>query len=177
MGDSTSLVAAERIERAILVFRGHKVLLDSDLADLYGVETRVLNQAVKRNAARFPDDFMFQLSREEWAILKSQSVTSRSWGGRRKPPLVFTEQGVAMLSSVLNSERAVAVNIEIMRVFVRLRQALATDEFAERLRAVERELGKQGNLLEDVVEAIVQIIALPPSPAKRIGFRDEPPAP
>jgi hypothetical protein len=113
-------VSLEKIERAILVLRGHKVMLDSDLAALYEVETRVLVQAVKRNLGRFPKDFMFQLENHELAILRSQSVTS-SWGGRRSAPYAFTEQGVAMLSTVLNSPRAIAVNIEIMRAFVRLR--------------------------------------------------------
>lgn len=178
MDDSTALIPADRIEQAIVLLRGHKVLLDSDLADLYGVETRTLNQAVKRNALRFPQDFMFQLTNTEWARLQPQVATSTGRGGRRTPPFAFTEQGVAMLSSVLNSDRAVAVNIEIMRAFVRLRQALATqEELAERLRAVERVVGQQGNLLEDVVKAIRQIIALPPSPTKRIGFREEPPPP
>jgi hypothetical protein len=105
-------IAVERIEEAILVIRGHRVMLDVDLAALYGVETKVLNQAVRRNAARFPADFMFQLTPEEFANLRSQFVTSRSWGGRTHLPYAFTEQGVAMLSSVLRSERAVRVNIE-----------------------------------------------------------------
>jgi hypothetical protein len=117
------IVPAERIERAILVLRGHKVMLDADLAALYGVETKVLSQAVRRNQARFPADFMFQLTAEEYEILRSQSVTSSSWGGRRYLPCAFTEQGVAMLSSVLRSPRAVEVNVEIMRAFVRLRHS------------------------------------------------------
>ena len=121
-----SVIPVERIERCILLIRGHKVMLDSDLAELYEVETKVLNQAVRRNRDRFPDDFMFRLSSEEFDILRSQSVTSSSWGGRRYPPYAFTEQGVAMLSSVLRSKRAVHVNIEIMRAFVRLRELLAS---------------------------------------------------
>jgi hypothetical protein len=178
MSESTSLVTAEQVQTAILVCRGQRVLLDSTLAALYGVTTGALNRAVKRNMARFPDDFMFQLSAAEVAALKSQSVISKGRGGVRKPPFVFTEQGVAMLSSVLNSERAVLVNIEIMRVFVRLRQALAThEELARRLEAVEREVGDHGRLLEDVVEAIRAIIDRPPPPSRRIGFRDETPMP
>jgi len=114
------LVPVERVERAILVIRGHKILLDAYLAAMYGVDVKALNQAVRRNKARFPADFMFQLTPEEAAALRSQSVTSRSWGGRRYLPYAFTEQGVAMLSSVLRSPRAVQVNIEIMRAFVRL---------------------------------------------------------
>ncbi len=129
MASNPTVIPTERIERSILLVRGHKVLLDSGLADLYGVETRVLVQAVRRNRNRFPDDFMFQLTKEEFADLKSQSVMSSSgWGGRRYPPYAFTEQGVAMLSSVLRSQRAVQVNIEFMSVFVRLRQMLARHE-------------------------------------------------
>ena len=115
-GENVS-VPIERIERLILLIRGQKVMLDADLAALYGVETKVLVQAVKRNISRFPDDFMFQLTKEEFDILRSQTVTSSSWGGRRYPPYAFTEQGVAMLSSVLRSKRAVQVNIQIMRTF------------------------------------------------------------
>lgn len=114
------------IERQILVLRGQRVLLDADLACLYGVETKALNQAVRRNIDRFPEDFLLRLSADEVEILRSQFVTS-SWGGRRTRPLAFTEQGVAMLSSVLRSKRAILVNIEIMRAFVRLRRMLATN--------------------------------------------------
>jgi ORF6N domain len=116
------LVPVEQITQSILVFRGHKVLLDEDLASLYGVTTSALVQAVKRNVGCFPEDFMFQLTPAKWAVLRSQSVTSRlQHGGRRYTPYVFTEQGVAMLSFVLNSECAIAINIEIMRAFVKLR--------------------------------------------------------
>lgn len=128
-------VAAEHIATRIVLLRGEKVLLDSDLAALYGVETKALVQAVKRNGGRFPSDFMFQLDGAEWAALRSQSVTSNATntkafgrGGRRYPPYAFTEQGVAMLSSVLASPEAVTVNIAIMRAFVKLRKALATNE-------------------------------------------------
>lgn len=120
--ESTPAIADELVMSKIYMVRGHKVMLDSDLAELYQVETRTLNQTVKRNPKRFPADFMFMLNPEEWEILISQNVTS-SWGGRRKLPLVFTEQGVAMLSSVLNSETAIAVNIQIIRVFTRMRAA------------------------------------------------------
>ena len=122
---TTPVIADELVMSRIFTIRGHKVMLDSDLAELYQVETRVLNQAVKRNSRRFPDDFMFALTPEEWENLKSHGVTS-SWGGRRKLPLVFTEQGVAMLSSVLNSETAIDVNIQIIRVFTRMREMLTT---------------------------------------------------
>ncbi len=116
--EKQSLIPVERIERSILLIRGHKVMLDSDLAELYGVTTKRLNEQVKRNLSRFPDDFMFQLTESETYVLRSQYATSKKGrGGRRYLPYVFTEQGVAMLSSVLNSERAIKVNIEIMRAF------------------------------------------------------------
>lgn len=161
-------VALERIERAIVVLRGHKVILDSDLAALYGVETRVLVQAVKRNLERFPEDFMFQLTNQELAILRSQSVIS-SWGGRRSAPYAFSEQGVAMLSSVLNSPRAIAVNIEIMRAFVRLRLILASNkELARRLDALE---AKTDARFKAVFDAIRALMTPPdPTPKRSIGF-------
>ena len=137
----TALIPGERIERAILLLLGQKVLLDSDLANLYGVETKVLNQAVRRNLARFPADFMFQLTKAELENWRSRFVTSNPGAkmGLRRRPYAFTEQGVAMLSSVLRSERAVAVNIEIMRTFVRLREMLAGHaELAKRLDDLEK---------------------------------------
>lgn len=167
---STAVIPAERIERAILFIRGHKVMLDGDLAALYDVEVKVLNQAVRRNLDRFPDDFMFQLTKEEFDDLRSQSVTSSSgWGGRRYPPYAFTEQGVAMLSSVLRSKRAVQVNIEIMRAFVRLRRMLASHaELARKLDALEKKYDAQFKV---VFDAIRQLMA-PPEPKRRlIGFR------
>jgi len=123
--ESKSIIPAERIERSIYFVRGNKVLLDEDLATLYGVETKVLNQAMRRNLERFPKDFAFRLNRKEWKNLKSQFVISR-WGGRRKLPMAFTEQGVAMLSGVLHSPQAVKVNIEIMRAFIRFRHTLTS---------------------------------------------------
>jgi hypothetical protein len=171
---ATSVIPAERIERSILVIRGEKVLLDRDLADLYQVETRVLIQAVKRNIGRFPSDFMFQLSTEELERWRSQFVMSNPAArmGLRRRPYAFTEQGVAMLSSVLHSERAVEVNIEIMRAFVRLRQMLAShEELARKLDALEKKYDSQFRI---VFEAIRQLMA-PPTPEqkkRRIGFRD-----
>ena len=163
-----ALVPIERIERSILLVRGEKVLLDADLAALYGVETKVLVQAVKRNRDRFPKDFMFQLAREEFANLKSQFVTS-SWGGRRSSPYAFTEQGVAMLSSVLKSRRAVQVNVEIMRTFVRLRGMLASHAgLARKLDALEKRYDAQ---FKAVFDAIRQLMAPPEPKRKRIGFR------
>ena len=162
-------LSVERIERTIRLFRGERVILDADLAALYGVGTKVLNQAVKRNRDRFPADFMFQLTKEEFEHLRSQAVTS-SWGGRRRPPYAFTEHGVAMLSSVLNSPRAVQVNIEIVRAFVRLRQALASHkDLAREFAALEAKYDSQ---FKAVFDAIRQLMTPPPDPRRRsIGFR------
>jgi hypothetical protein len=164
------LVPAERIEHAILVLRGQKVMLDSELAALYEVPVKALNQAVKRNLDRFPEDFMFQLSQEEATSLRSQSVTSKAGrGGRRTEPYAFTEQGVAMLSSVLSSPRAVQVNIEIMRAFVRLRQMLQQNtELARKLAALERKYDGQFKM---VFEAIRDLMTPAPKEKPRIGFR------
>ena len=141
MKSPKSPIPIQRIADSIVLVRGRQVLLDSDLAALYGVETRVLVQAVKRNYERFPKDFMLALTTEEFADLKSEGVISAGagWGGRRSLPFAFTEQGVAMLSSVLHSSRAIKVNIEIMRAFVRLRQVLAADsDLSRRLSDLER---------------------------------------
>jgi hypothetical protein len=141
---SNAVVSVSRIERKILMVRGQKVMLDADLAELYGVTTKALNQAVRRNLVRFPDDFMFQLSTEETEALRSQIVTSNSRGGRRYLPYAFTEQGVAMLSSVLRSDRAVRVNVEIMRTFVRLREMLVSHaDLAAKLDALEQKYDGQ----------------------------------
>lgn len=170
MAEVKSLVSIERVEQHILLLRGHKVILDSNLAELCGVETKVLNRAVKRNLDRFPEDFMFQLNSEELASLRCQFGTSSSWGGRRYPPYAFTEQGVAMLSSVLTSKRAVQVNIEIMRAFVRLRMLLASNEELDRkLATLEKKYDAQFKI---VFDAIRQLMA-PQQPPKRqrIGFK------
>jgi hypothetical protein len=162
------------IEGRIYLIRGQKVLLDSDLAALYEVETRVLNQAIKRNLERFPDDFMFRLTRKESDALTSQFVISNAAGrgGRRHTPYAFTEQGVAMLSSVLASKRAIEVNIAIMRTFVRLRQLLATHEdLARRLDQLEWRQNEHGQQIEAVFETIQQLIDAPEEePRRRIGF-------
>jgi hypothetical protein len=136
-------LAIQSIDRSILTIRGHRVLLDDDLARLYEVETKVFNQAVKRNRERFPADFMFQLTADEVAALRSQSVTSKGRGGRRYLPYAFTQEGVAMLSSILGSKRAIEVNIEIMRAFVRIRQILAANAgLAHKLDALEERFTK-----------------------------------
>lgn len=163
-----SLLPAERIERSILLIRKQKVLLDTDLAGLYNVSTRVLVQAVLRNKERFPSDFMFQLNDTEFRNLRSQFVISR-WGGRRYRPYVFTEQGVAMLSSVLRSSRAISVNIEIMRAFVHLRQLLSTHvNLARKLAELEQKYDKNFSV---VFEAIRQLMIPPEEPRRPIGFR------
>ncbi|MBL8503034.1 MAG: ORF6N domain-containing protein [Rhodocyclaceae bacterium] len=170
---SAAVVVAETIASRILLLRSHKVLLDAELAELYGVETKVLVQAVKRNLERFPDDFMFQLTNQEFNVLRSQSVTSRpTHGGRRTAPYAFTEQGVAMLSSVLSCPRAIAVNIEIMRAFVRLREVLAGNkELAAKLGELERKLKGHDQAIAGILDAIRQLMAPPPAPKKRpIGF-------
>ena len=162
------LVIRPRIKDAILSLRGEKVMLDMDLAGLYGVETRVLVQAVKRNLDRFPEDFMLQLSAAEFRDLRSQIVISSSWGGRRYPPYAFTEQGVAMLSSVLRSTRAVQVNIEIMRAFVRLRRLLGShEELAAKLAEMEQRYDTQ---FKAVFEAIRELMAPQKESRRRIGF-------
>jgi len=180
MAPARSIVPAERIERAILLIRGQKVMFDADLAALYGVGTKVLVRAVKRNIARFPPDFMFQLTKAEFDDLRRQSGTSNlrsqsgtsSWGGRRYRPYAFTEQGVAMLSSVLKSKRAVRVNIEIMRAFVRLRQLLATHtELARRLDQLEARSSEHDRQFIVIIDAIRELMEPPPQKKKgRIGF-------
>ncbi len=165
---TTSISPVERIEGSILLIRGHNVMLDEDLARLYQVPTKVLNQAVSRNLDRFPEDFMFRLSKEEFEILRSQLVTS-SWGGRRYSPRAFTEQGVAMLSTVLRSKRAVQVNIEIMRAFVRLRQILAShEELARQLVALDRKYDKRFKIVFDTLR---QLMAPPAKERRPIGFQ------
>ena len=189
---SREIVPAEQIALRIRHFRGEKVLLDFDLAKLYGVATKALNQAVRRNRERFPDDFMFQLTTEEVLVLRSQTVTSSSkgsrsqaimkdWsqvvtsskqhGGLRYRPYAFTEQGIAMLSSVLNSKRAVKVNIAIMRAFVKLRWALETNrELARKFSELERRVDKHDEEIGAILEAIRQLMAPPEKPRREIGF-------
>ena len=160
------------IERRILLIRGHKVMLSPDLAELYEVAPRALVQAVKRNRQRFPADFMFQLTQVEYTNLKSQFVIS-SWGGaRRAAPYAFTEQGVAMLSSVLRSERAVQVNIAIMRAFVKLREMLASHrDLARRLDEIEKKYDAKFRV---VFDALRELMSPPAKPSRKIGFRSTP---
>jgi ORF6N domain len=165
------IIPIRLIAQSIYLIRGQRVMLSRDLAVLYGVAVKVLNQAVKRNAMRFPADFVFQLKAEELANLKSQFVTS-SWGGsRRASPYAFTEQGVAMLSSVLKSERAVKVNITIMRAFVKLRETLETNrEFARKFSELERRVGKHDKEISAIIDAIRQLMAPPEKQKREIGF-------
>lgn len=164
-------IAIESVAHRILSIRGQRVMLDADLAELYGVPTRVLNQAVKRNLSRFPPDFMFQLSDEEAADLRSQSVTSKGRGGRRYNPYAFTEHGAVMLASVLNSEWAVEISILVVRAFVQLRQLLSTHkEVAAKLEELERKVSSHDQAIAGLIDAIRQLMA-PPTKSKRpIGF-------
>ena len=164
-------VPAKQIEQRIYVVRDQNVMLDSDLAELYGVATKVFNQAVKRNAARFPEDFRFQLTTGEDESLRSQNATSNAKrGGRRYLPYVFTEQGVAMLSSVLNSERAIEVNIAIMRAFVNMRRMSSSyEDLARKVGALEKKYDKQFAVVFQAIKALMEPPALPPH--RKIGFK------
>lgn len=168
---SKDIIPVQYLAKSIYLIRGQRVMLGQDLAVLYGVPVKVLNQAVKRHPLRFPADFVFQLKAEEFANLKSQIVTS-SWGGsRRARPYAFTEQGVAMLSSVLKSERAVKVNIAIMRAFVRLRGVLETNrELARKFAELEKQVGKHDETIDAILEAIRQLMAPREKPRREIGF-------
>lgn len=167
------IVPDEKVMNQIYFIRGQKVMLDKELAELYQVSTSVLNQAVARNLKRFPPDFMFQLNDEEWSILKSQIETS-SWGGRRKLPYAFTEQGVAMLSGILNSDRAIAVNIQIMRVFIRIRHMLTDNtELRLEIEKIKSKLDNQDKNMEIVFRYLDELIEVKnnPIPRKKIGFK------
>jgi hypothetical protein len=171
MRPKRSSVIEEKIEQRIFLVREHKVMLSTDLAELYGVAPRALVQAVKRNRERFPQDFMFQLKKVEFENLKSQIVIS-SWGGlRRAMPYAFTEQGVAMLSSVLRSHRAIQVNITIMRAFVNLRAMVATNkELASKLAELERKVASHDGYIQSLFETIRQLMSPSAAPGHRIGF-------
>ena len=168
------LVMEQKILNKIFMVRGEKVMLDSDLAEMYGVETKVFNQSIKRNLERFPKDFMFTLREKEWTNLRSQFVTS-SWGGARYRPKVFTEQGVAMLSSILNSKTAIAVNIRIIRVFNKLKEyALTNKEILLQLANLEKEVKGNSRDIANIFCVIKELLekqAQPVLPRNRIGFR------
>jgi hypothetical protein len=164
------LIPIGRVAQSIHFLRGQKVILGQDLAALYGVTVGAITQAVKRNPSRFPKDFVFQLNAQELANLKSQFVIS-SWGGRRALPYAFTEQGVAMLSSVLKSDRAVKVNIAIMRAFVKLRETLETNrELARKFAELENRVGKHDDEIAAIIDAIRQLMAPPEKTRHEIGF-------
>jgi hypothetical protein len=170
MTDS-ELVIQERITKAIYLVRDHKVMMDSELAKLYGVQTKVLNQAVKRNKDRFPEDFMFQLTPQEFENLKSQNVTS-SWGGRRTLPYMFTEQGVAMLSSVLNSAIAIQVNISIMRVFVKMRQWAANyKELLIKIEELNQNQTEHSEHIKNIYKIIEELVRPAVIGRKPLGFK------
>jgi ORF6N domain len=173
MPSKTLPIPVERIEKAILLIRGEKIILDSTLAEMYGVETKQLKRAVRRNINRFPSDFMFELTKEEFDGLRYQFGTSNR-GGARYRPMAFTEQGVAMLSSILNSNRAIEVNILIMRAFVRLRGMISTHK--ELLRKLEDMEKKYDEQFQVVFEAIRQLMTPPERERKKIGFVNEPAA-
>lgn len=168
----TLAASIEHITRSILVLRGQRVLLDMELADLYGVAPKALLQAVRRNRERFPEDFMIQLTSAEWAILRSQTVTSSAQhGGRRYAPYAFTEQGVAMLSSVLRSHRAIAVNVQIMRAFVRMRELLASNTaLARKLDELERKYQHHDDAIKAILSAMRELMTAPAPKQRPIGF-------
>jgi len=163
----------EVVMNKIYLIRGQKVMLDNDLAEMYGVPTKVLNQAVKRNIERFPEDFMFQLNAQEFENLKSQFVTS-SWGGRRTLPFAFTEQGVAMLSSILNSSVAIQVNIQIIRIFTKMRAMLLTNkDILLKLETLEKDVTANKQDIENIFEALKQLLTPPAEKRIRIGFKPD----
>ena len=171
MSNDKMIIPDEVVMSKIYLVREEKVMLDSDLADLYQVETRRLNEQVKRNWERFPKDFMFQLTHEEWENLKSQNATS-SWGGRRKLPYVFTEHGVLMLSSVLNSERAIKVNIQVMRIYTKLRKMLLTHkDLLSKVNELEAKVSNQDKSIKQVFAYLKELIREKEHPREPIGFK------
>jgi hypothetical protein len=180
---NTDILIQERIARSIFIVRNQKVLMDSDLAELYGVETKRLNEQVKRNLERFPEDFMFQLTEEEWENLKSQFATSsesslykesNTWGGRRNRPFMFSEQGVAMLSSVLNSSTAIQVNISIMRVFVSMRAwAMNYDAMLEKINELSAHQSAHNEQIQHIYQVIEELLRPSLTNRKLIGFKRE----
>jgi uncharacterized protein YjcR len=172
---NSSLIPADRIARMIVLLRGQKVMLDADLAQMYGVEVKQLKRQARRNIDRFPQDFMFELSSEEYRLLRCQSGTLKRGAHSKYLPYAFTEQGVAMLSSVLKSKKAIHVNIAIMRVFVRLREILSTHkDLAHKLSTLETRIDKHDHQIQSIFDAINQLISPPEKPNRHIGFHIEP---
>lgn len=172
MGGRKKAVPSERIEEVILLIRGQRVILDYDLAEIYGVETRRLNEQVRRNVDRFPSDFMFQLTAEEFDNLKSQfAISSLTWGGRRKLPQAFTEHGTIMVASVLNSPRAIEMSVFVVRAFIQLRSLLAAHkELALKLTELERKLTSHDKQILAILDAIKRLMSPPATPKRKIGF-------
>lgn len=165
------IIPDETIISKIYQFRNKKVMIDTDLAELYGVETRVLNQAVKRNLRRFPEDFMFQLNEKEFEILKSQKATA-SWGGRRTAPFVFTEHGVLMLSSVLNSDKAIDINVQIIRIFTKMREMLLTNkDILLQLEEMRKSVAGQDDRIDMIYNYLKQFIQQQKTPRKEVGYK------
>lgn len=168
-----AVVPVERIEKSIYLVRGEKVMLDEDLAELYGTTTSRLNEQVTRNIERFPEDFAFHLSIQEFRNLKSHSATS-SWGGRRKPPRAFTEHGALMAASVLNTPVAVQSSVQVVRTFIRMRALIDSHRaVAQKLHEMEKTLGRHDKEIRAVFEAVRQLLATPEKPKRRIGFRKD----
>lgn len=164
----------QKIESLILTLRGIKVILDSDLAKIYGVTTSRLNEQVKRNRDRFPEDFMFQLAKEEFNLISQKAISSSGHGGRRKLPLVFTEHGAIMAANILKTKRAAQMSIFVVRAFVRLREIATTHyELAEKLKELEQKVGKHDKAIQSIMEAIRQLMQPPEKPKQKIGFRVE----
>ena len=170
MTTSKSLVPIEIIQNRILIIRGQKVIIDVDLAEIYGVGTKVLNQAVSRNRDRFPEDFMFQLNKEEFKILRSQIVTSSGWGGRRYPPYAFTEHGAVMAASVLNSPGAIAVSVQVVRAYVKLRELLASDKVIKDIALLKQVANLHGKDIGEIKKILNYLIETPEKPKRQIGF-------
>ncbi len=173
MADKAEIILVDQIEPLIHIVRGETVVLDSDLALLYGVPTKILNKAVSRNRQRFPDDFSFQMTEEEFGTLRFQIGTSKGRGGRRYLPYVFTEHGAIMAASVLNSPRAVEISVFVVRAFVKLRElALSHKELAKKLTELEKKVGTHDDAIREIIDAIRQLMTPPiePKPKRRIGF-------
>jgi phage regulator Rha-like protein len=165
------IIPDETVISKIYLFRDQKVMIDSDLAEMYGIETRVLNQAIKRNERRFPADFMFQLDEKEFELLKSQNATS-NWGGRRSLPYAFTEHGVLMLSSVLNSDKAIDVNIQIVRIFTKMREMLLTNkDILLQLEEMRKTITGQDDRIDMIYNYLIQFIDQQKKPRKEVGYK------
>ncbi len=170
MPTSKSLIPIETIQNRILIIRGQKVIIDVDLAEIYGVATKVLNQAIRRNIDRFPEDFMFQLNKEEFKILRSQIVTSSGWGGRRYPPYAFTEHGAVMAASILNSPRAIQVSVQVVRAYVKLRELLANEKVIKDIALLKQVASLHGKDIGEIKKILNYLIETPEKPKPQIGF-------